>query len=86
MQGSGGSSTSLKVFVGRTLALFLAGAVASFVRTHSLRMAKEGTARRLRKKLLRSLMRQVRALHMGMRRGDAIGGREAAVLAFVPEP
>jgi hypothetical protein len=48
------------VFVSRTLALFLAGAIASFVRTHSLRMAKEGTMRRLRKKLLKSLLRQVR--------------------------
>ncbi len=64
---SSGASLSLQAFVARALLIFLAGAVGSCVRTHCLRMAKEGTSRRLRKKLLRSLLAQVRTeacMHM----------------------
>jgi ABC-type multidrug transport system fused ATPase/permease subunit len=60
LEKGGGDSSSLRAFVARALLIFLAGAVGSCVRTHCLRMAKEGTARRLRKKLLRSLLAQVR--------------------------
>lgn len=52
--------SSLKAFVIRALAIFLAGAIGSCVRTHCLRMAKEKTARRLRKKLFTTLLHQVR--------------------------
>ena len=61
-EASSSPSSSLQAFVARALLIFLAGAVGSCVRTHCLRMAKEGTARRLRKKLLRSLLAQVSGL------------------------
>jgi ABC-type multidrug transport system fused ATPase/permease subunit len=60
--GGGGDKvgdSSLKAFVIRALAIFLAGAIGSCVRTHCLRMAKEKTATRLRKKLFRTLLHQV---------------------------
>lgn len=66
---SASASSSLQAFVARALLIFLAGAVGSCVRTHCLRMAKEGTARRLRKKLLRSLLAQVSGVVGG--RGEA---------------
>ena len=71
---------SLQVFVGQALLIFVAGAVGSCVRTHCLRMAKEGTARRLRKKLLHSLLRQEKAFFDDPEQGGHRTGEMVAIL------
>jgi len=77
---SEGEVASLQVFLGRALLIFVAGAIGSCVRTHCLRMAKEGTARRLRKKLFRSLLRQDKAFFDDPETGGHRTGELVAVL------
>ena len=78
--GREGEVDSLKGFMGRAVLIFVCGAVGSCVRTHCLRMAKEGTARRLRKKLLHSLLRQEKAFFDDPEQGGHRTGEMVAIL------
>jgi len=78
--GKEGEMASLRLFMGRAVLIFVCGAVGSCVRTHCLRMAKEGTARRLRKKLLHSLLRQEKAFFDDPEQGGHRTGEMVAIL------